>query len=1174
MERQSGAGAPHPLHIQALGRLDIRYEGQSLNSILLLKGQALLIYVALAARPVPRATLAGLLWSDMPDESARSNLRLTLSRLRRHLPPGILKASRQTIAFNRDHPHAVDALDLQLVASRPDAASEQRLDRLLQAVRGEFLQDFEVPDAPEFEHWILHRRQQFRQLILDAYSHLLQAARQRGDFTHGIHLARRLLDLEPWYEEGHRQLMWMLAHSGQRSAALAQFEQCRRLLLMELDVEPGSDTVALYEQIKVDRLQAPPLPQSGSGPGLPKDSTSAASVYSPQMAGAPQPMSTLPPQRTPFVGRVQELSLLQDRLLDPDYRLITILGEGGVGKTRLALALAWRLQRQSPAAFPDGIFYTSLAELPIGERGLQPGADENALTARLLAAVGAALALSFPPSQEPQSQIIRYLGHKSCLLIIDNFESLHGFEASVSFLLALLDHAPNVTLLLTSRLPLNVQAEYVFRLQGLAVPQERVPARSADYDSLLLFLERAERTLGRPLPPDWRLADIAQICRAVDGLPLGIELAASWLRQRTPQEIALALTAEQGVEAAELVAHGMHDLPLRHRSLRLVFEQSWRLLSPAGRQLLAQLSVFQGPFSAGAALAVTQSSDTELAALVDSSLVQRSLEGYYELHALVRRFAAEILGARPSESAALRQRHTATYMDFMGQLAAELTGPQPRGGHLRLQAEISNVLAAWQDAANTPYPTYLARGLPGMIEYWNMAGLFGEAERALTHALRRLQSVTPAPDSALLARFHVELSFMLFELGHYERAEQEARNAMAVSARPPAALLAAAGLALGRAAWGQGRFDVARAQFEQAYHALRGASDAVTEAVLLRNLAAVLWRSGDLSQARVYCQQALGLNRQLRHVRNESRDLLLLGIIADNEQRYDEAHALFDQVLHLAHQTGDRRLTASAYAEIGVTAIHQGRLDRTLHYLQQNLTMVRESGSLWHEGVTLSNLGDLKLKLGDFAGAEDCYTMALDMARQAGAAALESNVLAFWSLLDNYRGQYQDGAGRARNALEIAQGMNAPREIAFALQFLAHNLLALGRNDEARQRYQEAHEAWQALQHPARTIEALAGLAHAAHAAGDMAAYAQASLICDRLQIEHLEGADDPSRVYLTCYHIFDAHDDPRATAVALTGASRLQARVARLADAATRRAFLESVPSNAALRRLASSLA
>jgi predicted ATPase/Tfp pilus assembly protein PilF len=792
--------------------------------------------------------------------------------------------------------------------------------------------------------------------------------------------------------------------------------------------------------------------------------------------------------------------------------------------------------------------------------------EAGSLESRLVVACGAALGLNFATAQEPRVQLLNYLRHKNCLLIIDNFESI---LPAAPFLINILDSAPQITLLVTTRLPLNLQAEYLYRLPGMSVPAEALPQDIAAYDSLLLFQERAERAAGRPIPVDRELPHIVQICRSVEGLPLGIELAASWMRWHTPGEIVTLL--QENLEAGDLVTQTPGDLPPRHHSLRTVFDHSWQLLQPEARRVLAQLSQFRGPFSAEAGLFVTQSTRAELAALVDSSLLQRSLEGYYQLHGLVRRFAAGKLVELDLDSLLLHERLMTYYMAFAGDLSPALNGENPRAALQRVQAELDNVLYAWQLATAAPHPSQLARGLSGMVDYWGIRGLFRQAQDALAQTLHRLQEAAPDATAELMARLLVEYAGMLFEVGNYDQAKQAAQQGIALAEQAHLAhVVPGAHLALGRAHWGQGQFENAREHLEHALQAVREAGDAALEAVILRNLAAVSWRGGNLSSARALCEEAQSLNRRLRNVRNESKDLLLLGIIADNEHRHDEAHATFERVLQLGQQSGDRRVIVSAYAEIGLTASHQGRLDRALHYLQMNLAMVRETGSFWHEGVTLSNLGDLRLKLGDFAGAESAYRGALDLARQANSLVLESNILSFWSLLDHFRECYDAGIDRARQSLQLAQQIDVPRETAFARQFLAHNLLASGDPEAAREHYQEARPIWLSLQDRARALESLTGLARVARARGDEAAvHEQVGALYNHLQNGDLQGADDPARVYLTCYEHFAAHGDPRARSILRLAASYLQERAAQISNAALRHAFLENIPSNPYLRRL-----
>jgi predicted ATPase/DNA-binding CsgD family transcriptional regulator len=371
------------------------------------------------------------------------------------------------------------------------------------------------------------------------------------------------------------------------------------------------------------------------------------------LAPAARPPHNLPLPPTPFVGREPELTALASYLADPATRLITILGLGGAGKTRLALAAAWNQvnRRQTPHPFAHGIYYIRLASVETADL--------------LLPAVGEALNFHFEEGRDPQEQLLRFLSRKAMLMVLDNFEYLAD---SVDLIEAVGQTAPAVKLLVTSRARLNLQAEQLLPLSGMAVPDEKMGGeampldRLASYSAIQLFEQCACR-----VQPDFVLtadnqAHVVTICRRVEGIPLGIVLAAAWLDTLTPAEIAAEMNRDLDFLAAD-----MADAPERQRSLRAAFNHSWRLLSQQEQEILARLSVFCGGFGKEAAQAVVGATLRDLQALVNKSLLHRTPAGRYEIHELLRQFATE--GLTKATAMDMRDRHSAYYRTLLSERA-------------------------------------------------------------------------------------------------------------------------------------------------------------------------------------------------------------------------------------------------------------------------------------------------------------------------------------------------------------------------------------------------------------------------------------------------------------------------------------------------------------------------
>ncbi|NUO02992.1 MAG: hypothetical protein HUU01_20475, partial [Saprospiraceae bacterium] len=458
-----------------------------------------------------------------------------------------------------------------------------------------------------FETWMLAEQARLRELVIQALHTLAIYHAGQGQLAQGIGFVRRLLSMEPWREEAHRQLMGLLAQAGQRSAALAQYEICRQILVEELGVDPGPETKALYERIRAGDLsqRAQKLESTGEFSSTPLLPSPLAPL---------SPRHNLPPQPTPFIGREQEIAEIKQLLLEePACRLLTLMGPGGIGKTRLALAAAAEVKD----SFPHGVHFAPLAS--VGEPEI------------IISALAEALHLTIQAGVKPKTELFNYLDEKQLLLVIDNLEHL---LAGVGLLSEILMAAPQVKLLATSRERLNLQEEWSYRVQGLSFPKDASPDTNFEsYSAMRLFLERACRAEAGFNLSEADLPHVIRLCQLVDGMPLALELAAPWVRSITCREI-----VQEIERSLDFLTTSLRNTPARHRSIKAVLEQTWQRLPETEKALLCKLSVFQGGCLREAAIQVTGATLTLLSSLVDKALLRRAESGRYELHELIRQF--------------------------------------------------------------------------------------------------------------------------------------------------------------------------------------------------------------------------------------------------------------------------------------------------------------------------------------------------------------------------------------------------------------------------------------------------------------------------------------------------------------------------------------------------------
>ena len=465
-----------------------------------------------------------------------------------------------------------------------------------------------------------------------------------------------------------------------------------------LEVPPDQRTLLLKVARRERVIEAlPPMPQ----PATPSNRTRSRSE------------PPIPP--TPLVGRELELVEIARLLHDPQCRLLTLTGAGGIGKTRLALESARRLHE----TMCHGAFFVSLVGVSAPEF--------------IVPAIADALGLGMSGSLNQMAQLLNYLREKQVLIVLDNFEHLlDGAE----LLSEILQHAPGVKLLVSSRELLHLQAEWVLEVHGLLVPQSATIEELEASSSTMLFLQRAQQVRVGFVLTDVERTAVLRICQLVQGLPLAIELAAAWVWTLSCREIAYEI--ERGLD---FLAATARDMPERHRSITTVFDQSWKLLSSDEQRVLRQLSVFRGSFTRRAAERVAGTRLPLLSALVDKSLVQHSDEhaGRFELHELIRQYAAVRLEENMAEEPENRERHSHYYLTLLEEQEPALRSRCQKETLTKLTADIDNLRVAWDFAISGESIDLLLRAAGPLYYFYEFIQYFREAETAYKRAADMLR---------------------------------------------------------------------------------------------------------------------------------------------------------------------------------------------------------------------------------------------------------------------------------------------------------------------------------------------------------------------------------------------------------------------------------------------------
>jgi predicted ATPase/DNA-binding SARP family transcriptional activator len=941
------------LGLKFLGELSIQQESTPLAALKSQKGQALLCYLALTGKAYARSMLAGLFWPEMPEADALMNLRKVLNRLNPHLAP-YLTITWQTVAFNQDSAYWLDVAEFEAgAATKEDIGCLQTAVALYQ---GDFLDGFTLPDAPQFEEWVLAQRARLREMALSALHTLITHFAAQAEYEAAIAYTRQLLAIEPWREEGHRELMCLLALAGQRSAALVQYELCRRILAEELDVEPAPATVNLYDQIRHDRLGKPD-PTSSDGPTMVQLKTADL----PESTKTPR--HYLPLQLNSFIGREWELAEV-GRLL-ASSRLVTLTGPGGCGKTRLALQAITAISD----TFADGIWFVQLA--PLSEAALLPQVVANTLNVHEV------------ENRPPLTLLLNYLRARQLLLVLDNCE--HLIEAAAQLADMLLPHCPHLQMLATSREALNIAGEVVWLVPTLSLPEPGAPTSLEiiqQADAVRLFVERATAVLPTFTLTDQNAAVVTQVCRRLDGLPLAIELAAARVKMLRVEQIAARLD-----DRFHLLAGGSRTALPRHQTLDALIDWSYDLLTPAEQRLLRWLAVLAGGFTLDAVEAMCAGEDEGdglelLAQLVNKSLVaiirKPEQEARYHLLETIRQYGWAKLD-EAGETGPAQARH----LDYFWQLAETAEPLLYTTEQIvwldRLEAEHDNFRAALAWSLETPDGD-LESGLrlvTALAGLWIMRSHFREGHRWLELALaKRHGAVLPVQARLLLnagwlwyEQWESDPTALLQEsLSLYRQLDDKKGTAWTLSWLGFCAL--------------RSDLDAATSQLSESLNLAREVGDKPLLIKVYGSLTYLAMLKGDYGQVTERGARVMALIRETGDRRMKYHLLIILGRSARRQHDYAGASAFSYEALALVRELKNRVQEGHVWNDLGEAARVQRAYEQAAAFYRESMALYQEVDHRGGIANGLSNLGLLSLGQGDWRQAATRFRESIPLARE------------------------------------------------------------------------------------------------------------------------------------------------------------------------------------------------
>lgn len=900
---------------------------------------------SLATTPHCRAQLAALFWPDHADERARSNLRVLLHNLT-SLLPGCLKIDRQTVQLLGASACWTDTAAFEALLSENTLAS---LAAAAELYRSSFLDGLYLDECPDVETWLAQQREHWHERVAHVLSEVIAHAREREEWVAGLRSVDRLLELDPWREAAHQDKMRLLALSGQRDSALAQFEICRRVLVDELGIDPSSETLTLYEQIR-DGVLAPVAP-------------SLIATPSPRRFDVP----LLP---TPLLGRADERTWLMEHLTNPAYRCITLVGTGGIGKTYLALDIA--------AAIRDAFAEISFVDL-----------TRVSDATHVASGIARTLGVREADDQPLLDSIKQHVNIRQMLLLLDNFEHV---IAAAPLVADLLSACPHLKVLATSRQELHLRGEHVVPISPLALPDAHArpdPARLAEVAAVALFVERARQHQPAFVLTAENAVAVAEICRRLDGLPLAIELAAARIGLFPP-----AMLVQRLSNRLHVLTRGPHDLPTRQQTLQNTLDWSYNLLEPSEQTLFAHLAVFAGGWTIAAVeevCALPARPDYNvldaLQGLLDKYLISQELrtdgEPRFTMLETIRDYARSRL-TQHDDADAIRQRHAAYYLASAERAIPEAEEHTDSEHLAQIEREYDNHLAALQWMLEQHASENSLRLCNALANLWDKRGLMSEGLywlRAVLALPNAEPSVARADALGIVGRFSVELGDWSTGIDLLSQALRLSR-ALGDTRRIALLLRSQGWLALMR-----GAYTEATLLLEESSSLYRELGDNYGISRVLGLQGQVAYEQGAFTQAVPLLTETIAISRALDDKIDLGWAINKLGLVALYQGRLAEADRLLVESLALFTQLDYQRGIAWVLGCIGWVQFGEGNNARAAELLEDSLARYQTLGEKRNIAFCLERLASLAVVQGRMVRAARLFGAASTL-RQTRAVLL------------------------------------------------------------------------------------------------------------------------------------------------------------------------------------------
>ncbi len=927
------------LHLLSTPRVEI--DGKSEN-IKLNSPSSLLIYLAYRHKWIPRAELAFLYKPDEEEGDAKRYLRLLVHRAKGLSWANGLEIERQQIRFLID----TDVAEFQRVIEQKD------WQKACAIYTEPLLNSLNLQEVYSFNSWLELERNELEYKYQNALKENASILEQQGNYNEAADNLLKLLKLDSTNEEIVRLAMRNAYLGKQIDLAKHIYEKFRLALKEELDLEPLIETQNLL--LKIENLDE-----------LEPIQTKRSSFIK----------LNLPAQTTRFIGRKNDLKNLNNNCISQECRLLSLVGLGGIGKTRLGLELA----RSQVANYPDGVFFIALADIKSN---------------MLANTIARALEISITNDSQTKDKLLNYLKDKKLLLILDNFE--HILEAK-SLVAEILESSTKLKIVITSRVALNLRLEHIYDLRGLSYPEHENEENLADFDAIKLFISSANRVMPSLEFDDNTLKTAAKITNLVEGMPLAIELSSAWLRIISVEQLLLEIQ-----KSLDMLSSEQADVAFRHRNVRAVFDYSWQRLGKKQKDILKQLAVFKGGFSLEAAEEVAGAHLSYLLNITNESLIRTANNNRFNMHELIRKYISEKLKENKLEHNQYKLKHAKYFAKVLSECNTD-AHEEVKEAMTNIEVDIENIRLAWQILVDNCQLSELNNSLSALDYFYSNSGLYEEAKDFYLEHIKSIEAKCQSDEIEyiqLMASLKFRAAICASRLDIREQASHLLAQALELAMQKDIkAVIVKCYFELGIISYKQGQFIEAEDYFLKTQKVGEDLAEdkIIVDAVNALGLVAKATNKHD--QARAYLTKAISLFEKLENKRGAAMAFSNLGNLEEALANYNAAQKLYYKALPIFEELNFVPGVAVIKGNIGVIEYRLDNMPKALEITLEALELKRKIQS--QRGIALSyiNLARIYAATNESKKVKAYLYDALDLAMENNFEPTLIEVLSYFAHL-------------------------------------------------------------------------------------------------------------------------------------------------------------------------------